>query len=499
MAISNDDTDAALHAGFAETAPHTALFETRDQTGDKSPATKLPAKLAVIDGAPSCKEARMIVSITLGVAILFAGFALYPVITLVTLSSLVATGWLPVIFGLFKTSVSNAETAQPLADDALPTLTILLPLYEEANMLQQLADMLNAIDYPSEKLDCLALLEAVDPPTAIAAMQIVWPDFVRILTVPKGAPQTKARACNYALDYARGELLVIFDAEDMPHPQQMREAAEKFADADDMLACLQAPLRIFPRDGSWLQAQFALEYRLLFSFILPQLSAAMSCLPLGGSSNYFRRAALNHVGGWDDYNLTEDADLALRYAGFGYRIGTLSHETLENAPHTFRIWHRQRTRWQSGHIQILHAYAVWSLRRLLQKRPGENNAFKWRLVMLAFTAVLAVRLFSGLLFIASGLTYFILPDMQLAAPFLYIGLGFYLFYAAILLTYAPASNWSDKIGLVLTHPFYWALTFPAHIYVLKRMAFKQTGWLKSPHQPYIRPDSNPAVTDHVRR
>ena len=438
-----------------------------------------------LEGPPSCKDALMMLSIAPCVAFMTFGFALYPAISLIILSLLVVTGWLPVIIGFFKSALHKPETIKPLTDTELPKLTILLPLHEEANMLQQLADMLNAIDYPSEKLDCLVLLEAVDTPTAIAAMRIGWPDFTRILSVPKGVPQTEARACNYALAYARGELLVIFDAEDMPHPQQMREAAAKFAAADDTLACLQAPLRIYPRPGSWSQAQFALEYRVLFSFILPHLSAAMSCLPLGGSSNYFRRAALNHVGGWDDYNLTEDADLALRLAGFGYRIGTLSLETLENAPHKISIWFFQRTRWQSGHIQLLHAYALWSLRRLVQKRSPAKEAFKWRFVMLACILVLAVRLFSGLLFIASAAIYLMPTNIYITPLFLYLSLGFYPAYAVILFIYAPADNWVDKIGLVVTHPIYWMMTFPAQIYALIRMACGQTGWLKSPHQPYV--------------
>lgn len=469
MSIPNNEPDTLNRDSFSENTNHATLIEPLH---------------AAADGAPSCKDALMVLSITPSVALFAFGFVLYPAITLGAISLLVVTGWLPVIVGFLRLTTKTPEAIPPLADVELPTLTILLPLYKEANMLQQLADMLNALDYPSEKLNCLILLEAVDTPTAIAAMRIVWPDFVRILSVPENAPQTKARACNYALRYSNDELLVIFDVEDIPHPQQMREAAEKFAASDDALACLQAPLRIYPRDGSWLQAQYALEYRLLFSFILPQLSAAMSCLPLGGSSNYFRRAALCHVGGWDDYNLTEDADLALRLAGFGYRVGTIKRETLENAPHKLDIWHYQRTRWQSGHIQLLHAYAVWSLRRLLQGRPAAKSAFKWRLAMLTCVAVLAVRLFSGLLYIASAVIYFVPSDIQFYSLFLYISAGFYSAYAAILFKYAAADNWADRIGLVITHPLYWALTFPAQLNALKRMAFGQTSWLKSPHQPY---------------
>lgn len=189
-----------------------------------------------------------------------------------------------------------ALTDRPEAE-VMPRLSMLIPLYQEANMLAQISDMLAAIDYPAAQLDCLLLLQIDDAETILQAMKTRWPSFVRIVTVPRGQPRTKARACNYGLNRCDGELLVIFDAEDKPHPLQMREAAARFRNADASLACLQAPLLICPQKGDWLQAQFALEYGLLFTFILPHLSRAMRCLPLGGSSNYFRRAALQKVGG----------------------------------------------------------------------------------------------------------------------------------------------------------------------------------------------------------
>jgi glycosyltransferase XagB len=429
--------------------------------------------------APNSKNALMVLSIVPLILILALGLVFAPAFAITLLTLGVSLGWLPVIIGFVKTQFKARAPADDRLD-TLPMLTILIPLYKEANMVGQIAEMLKAIEYPEEKLECLILIEADDRPTAIAAMLIDWPDFVRITTVPDGHPRTKARACNYGMDCSQGELVVIFDAEDMPHPQQMREAAEKFATADNTLACLQAPLSILPQNGSWLQAQFALEYRLLFSFILPNLSEAISCLPLGGSSNYFRRAALEHVGGWDAYNLTEDADLAMRFAGHNYRIGTLRHETLENAPHRYLIWHAQRTRWLSGHIQLLHSYGAWTLRNGL--RPA--GAFKWSAAMLACIMVLGVRLVSGLLFIIGGIVLMTPRESHLSPYLICASIGSYLIYSLVLLCYAPSDNWADKFGLVLSHPFYWALTFLANLSAIKRMALGEVNWLKSPHQPY---------------
>lgn len=250
-------------------------------------------------------------------------------------------------------------------------------------MVRQLAEMLAAIDYPAERLSCLILLEADDRTTLQAALKVKWPSFCQLVSVPDYGPQTKARACNHALRRCFSDVLVIFDAEDKPHPMQLREAAQRFRQADAGLVCLQAPLRIVPRPGMWLEHQFALEYRILFEVILPGLSRACAALPLGGSSNYFRTAALKQLGGWDAYNLTEDADLGVRLAWAGYRTQMLRLPTIENAPRTIDDWMPQRTRWLSGHLQTAHMHGI--------PRVPLRLIVPWAICM----SVLLARLLSG--------------------------------------------------------------------------------------------------------
>lgn len=429
---------------------------------------------------PNAQSTNMAFSILPIAALLLVGFITRPAFTLMALSALAGVGWVAILTGFVKSLIGRGEIAKSHKNGTLPSVTILLPLYNEANMVQQLAGMLRRIDYPHDLIDCLILLEADDHDTALAALHADWPDFTRIVSVPEGHPRTKGRACNYGLYRSRGEIVVIFDAEDKPHPQQMREAVDKFAAADKRLACLQAPLHIVPQERNWLQWQFAFEYRVLFDFKLPHLDTALACLPLGGSSNYFRRAALMKVGAWDAHNLTEDADLALRLAGYGYRIGILRHETLENAPPDMPTWLPQRTRWHSGHIQILHAYAVWSL----HYGRGDADGFKWRLSMLVCIGVLTARLFSGILFLTSMILLGGGFDIGLPSLFTLGSSIFFAAYCGILLRYAPADNWVDNFILIISHPFYWVLTIAALLNAMKRMAFAQMGWLKSNHQPY---------------
>lgn len=236
----------------------------------------------------TCRGARLYIPIML--ALLLATCLILATKSVVMLTQilwgLTVLGWVPVMIGFsIKQKSRLLNRWQPLIgnrkpDNAtLPFITILLPVMDEAQMMPQLAAAMARLNYPPDKLDCMVLLEAPDRRTPVGALKAEWPDFCRLLSVPAGLPQTKARACNYALRRARGDLLVISDAEDRPHPQQLHEAARRFARHDDTLACLQAPLRVLPQRGDWLENQFALEYALLFTFILPCLEFISAFLP----------------------------------------------------------------------------------------------------------------------------------------------------------------------------------------------------------------------------
>ncbi len=194
----------------------------------------------------------------------------------------------------FTPRVSTAPPALP--DDALPAYTVIVPLYREAAVAAELVANLARLDYPRDRLQVLIVLEVDDHETQAAFGALDLPAGFQVLVAPPGSPQTKPRACNVALERAHGDLVVIYDAEDAPHPGQLREAAARFAQADAGLACLQAPLRIEP-DPRFLPDQFALEYAVLFEVFLPALARWGLPFPLGGTSNHFKASALRAVEG----------------------------------------------------------------------------------------------------------------------------------------------------------------------------------------------------------
>jgi cellulose synthase/poly-beta-1,6-N-acetylglucosamine synthase-like glycosyltransferase len=250
---------------------------------------------------------------------------------------------------LFKSN-RVARTTTPHPHD-LPGYTVIVALKSEARVVQQLVGALNRLSYPREKLDIKLVIEPDDGETRAALESLRLDARYQIVVAPQAGPRTKPKALNAALPFARGEYTVIYDAEDRPDPDQLLSALECFWRGSGKLACVQSRLTIDNTSDSWLTRLFTAEYCGLFDVFLPALAAWRLPLPLGGSSNHFRTSALRDVGGWDPYNVTEDADLGMRLARRGYTTAIISSTTYEEAPAQLGPWLKQRSRWFKGWLQ----------------------------------------------------------------------------------------------------------------------------------------------------
>jgi glycosyltransferase XagB len=266
------------------------------------------------------------------------------------------TGILVHLAAVFELPMTRASGPLAMPRGGWPHYTILVPLYREGSVCGQLVNALRALDYPRNRLDAFLLIEADDAETACALGDCVLPTWIRVVVVPPGLPRTKPRALNHGLAVAKDGLLVVYDAEDIPDPDQLKRAAATFACAASDVACLQAQLSIDNSREGWLPAAFALEYDGHFMAVKPGLAAAGWPVPLGGTSNHFPVSRLRALGGWDPWNVTEDADLGVRLARSGLMVAELDSATREEAPITLRAWLNQRRRWMKGYLQTVIAH-----------------------------------------------------------------------------------------------------------------------------------------------
>jgi cellulose synthase/poly-beta-1,6-N-acetylglucosamine synthase-like glycosyltransferase len=296
--------------------------------------------------------------VTKTIPLLLAAFALVAIFTtpgMIVLSIIVA---LPTAFRIWVWAHSVTASADPplrpplplAPDEEWPQYSVIVPLRGEAVLVDQLLSAIERLDYPAEKLDVILAVEADDHDTraAITAREHRFP--IMVIPIPEARLRTKPKALNVALPFARGAFTVIFDAEDRPERDQLHRALQAFRLAGSDLACVQARLCMDTKT-SWLARYFTAEYAGHFDIFLPRLAALGLPLPLGGSSNHFRTSALREAGGWDAYNVTEDADLGMRLCRFGYRSGVIDSTTFEEAPVKLLGWLGQRRRWFKGWMQ----------------------------------------------------------------------------------------------------------------------------------------------------
>jgi len=366
-----------LHpTSFAVTSPQRFASFVRMRRGEAildDALGRLPARLSARAGMSGAQiaAAGLIAASALGLAI-----ADPPLLA----ACLSAGSWAIFLASIALRSmaaVADGATPRPrmLTDHELPVYTIVAALYRESEVVEDLVRAFDALDYPKSKLDIKLVVERRDRETLSRILELKLPARYEVIVAPPGEPSTKPRALDIALAAPRGELLTVYDAEDEPSPGQLRLAASLFASEPD-LDCLQARLTVRNTNESWLSGLFAIEYAVLFDLINPGLCALDLPIALGGTSNHFRVDSLQGAGGWDEWNVAEDADLGIRLARLGYRIASLDSDTPEEAPHELANWFGQRVRWQKGWIQtfIVHSRAPRAFVRELGLRRAAAAA-----------------------------------------------------------------------------------------------------------------------------
>jgi len=393
------------------------------------------------------------------------------------------------------------EQAGELQSEDFPVYTVLVPVYHEAKVLPNVMRNLYQMDYPKNKLDVKILMEETDEETLGEAKKLGlfgeptkcvegipaenYREFLKIfepIIIPKADITTKPRACNYGLLRAKGKYCVIFDAEDNPDEDQVKNAAVTFANMPQDIVCLQSKLNFYNAHENVLTGWFSIEYSYWYDYYLQGLDRVDVPIPLGGTSNHFRVEQLRELGGWDPYNVTEDADIGIRLSRRKLKTAMIDCYTYEEATVKLGSWIRQRSRWYKGHTQtylvhMRHPIKLlqdlgWRKFLLFQFTFGGGiympiiNPFLW--------AITAVSLFAPWLF--SSL--FLLPIQAICIFNLVVGnLSFLFLYVWTCIK----QKRNYFIPLALTMPLYWVLISVAAWRGLLQLITRPFYWEKTLH------------------
>lgn len=431
--------------------------------------------------------------LTLGVRLAFGAAVFFLVLALLVLPYL-AQAWLmpawaalmllPALIRLGALLMPNRPAApdERLIPHDLPVYSVLVPLRDEAGMVDQLCRGLSALDYPAHLLDIIFAVEQRSPETVAAVRRHLGNARFSLVEVPHAMPLTKPKALDFALPFCRGEFVVVFDAEDRPEPGQLRQAVNQFRRAPH-LHCIQARLVIANGGKGALPALFAGEYAALFSVFLPALGRWGVVMPLGGTSNHFRLASLRAIGGWDAYNVTEDADLGVRLARRRLACGTSSAATYEDAPESLGVWMGQRRRWMKGWMQTVLVH---------NRHPGQLIADLgwWRFVLfeiIVLGMILSPLLHTGFMLacLIGGITgHFDLLRLDLwSASCLSVFVFGYGIAFAIQILGLLRTGQSRLIAWQVLLPVYWIAIAWATVRALVDLTLKPFHWIKTAHRP----------------
>jgi cellulose synthase/poly-beta-1,6-N-acetylglucosamine synthase-like glycosyltransferase len=375
------------------------------------------------------------------------------------------------------------EEVKGLDERDLPVYTVLVPVYKESEVISTLVNNLKKMDYPSHKLDVILLMEEDDWETYEAAKAQRPPANWRFIVVPSSLPRTKPKACNYGLSFARGRYLTIYDAEDVPEPDQLKKAVIAFRKGGERYICFQAQLNYFNKKENFLTKMFTLEYSYWFDYLLPGLYNLRLPIPLGGTSNHFDVEKLKEVGAWDPFNTTEDADLGVRAFGSGYRVGVINSTTYEEANAKVGNWIRQRSRWIKGYMQTWLVHVRNS--RRLYKSVGLRGFVAFHLLIGGTPFTFLVNPIMWMLFILWLTTQTKVLDVFFPPGVLYISLFNLLFgnFLGIYLNMLAVfrRKYYDLLPYALLNPVYWILHSIAAYRALYELFTKPFYWPKTQH------------------
>jgi hypothetical protein len=378
----------------------------------------------------------------------------------------------------------SREEYDLIDENDLPVYTVLVPVYKEPEVVGGLVDAVRKLDYPQNRLDVMVLLEEDDKATLEALKAATPPGNWRFIIVPDSHPRTKPKACNHGLFFARGEYLTIFDAEDIPEPDQLKKAVIAFRKRGPEFICFQAALNYFNAGQNVITRLFTLEYSYWFDYLLPGLDFLKLPIPLGGTSNHFHVPKLRELGAWDPFNVTEDADLGIRASVRGYKVGIINSTTYEEANSRYGNWLRQRSRWIKGYLQtilVINRRPFWLMRRL-----GLGNWLLTQLFMLNASVFMLINPIMWGFFAYWLMTRTLQLDPMFPPPVMIMGVvnlligNFLGIYLNMLAVFGRKNYKLLLFGLL--NPFYWLFGHSVASYIaLWQLVVKPHYWEKTQH------------------
>lgn len=370
----------------------------------------------------------------------------------------------------------SAKPHPPL--EHYPSVAVLIPARNEAIVMETTLRAMARLQYKGE-LNIYLLDDRSTDKTAEIAKEFA-DVFLNIhyVQVPKGSPSGKSRVLNYGLRITDSEYFAVFDADNEPEPDAVEKLVEA-AVATKKAAGAVGYVKTRNADANLLTSMIALEFQVFQLLMQCGRWAFLKLGSLAGTNMLLNRAAIDQLGGYDEYALAEDAELTVRLAAKGYVLPVVPQSrTWEQEPEQIRTFIGQRTRWLTGNVY------------LLEKSLSELSHWKGKTFFLSLQHVLTylvfvvVLLFSDIFFVM-GLMGYNLPQTEVPILMLWF-MSYFIYTAQLLSALVVDKNVSAKnVVLVFIMYFTYAQLFiilllrSFSVYFWNRFNGKTIGWEKT--------------------
>lgn len=344
------------------------------------------------------------------------------------------------------------------------SFTVLLPARHEEGVIQQTIERVVRANYPKRLLEIIVICEAGDRGTIekaegkITKLAEEGINNVRLI-VFDDQPINKPHGLNIGFRNSHNEVVTIFDAEDEIHPEIFNIVNTVML--EEGVKVVQCGVQLMNYDSSWYSTLNVLEYFFWFKSRL-HYHANLGMTPLGGNTVFFAREVMEALGGWDEQNLTEDADVGIRISVIGERVRVVyddQYVTKEETPPTLGHFIRQRTRWSQGFLQTLRK-GTWKQLPSWEKRmlAFYTLGFPTVQAILAMYVPVSIWMMFAVRLPVLVAIVLLLPSYLLIAHYVISVVGLYEFTDA----HGMKPWWVTPLTMFISYiPYQWVLAYAA--------------------------------------
>ncbi len=425
------------------------------------------------------KERILLFFIVFGLTVLVYIFQSYTVWGLGILISLMT------VYAIFTNIAYKIKKRQQLKtppvknEDFKPFVSIMIPAHNEESVISHTIETVLNLDYPNFEIIAIDDRSTDNTASVLKDLEKKYPNKVIAFIRPKDAFPGKSAVLNDALAFAKGEAILVFDADATMEPDFLTNLVYELEPKD--VGAVQARKIVRNKDVNILTRCQNNEMTMDTHFQVGR-DSVKGAVELRGNGELIRREALEDIGGWNNYTITDDLDMSTRLHIKGWDVRFCANTAVyeEGIMYLFPLY-KQRRRWIEGSIRR-YLESFWDIltsKKMSMRARLDMIVYISEFIMPAwFIIEIAIRLFK--IIIKDASPHILMTSMIMACI---IGFGFVMACRYSLRRYDNVPRTDALIQSIYTSFYLLVIWFPLVLFIGTKILFmkKDMNWGKTAH------------------